>query len=102
MKMTRKVTGKIAALVVVALVSVAIMAVALTGMQNTLSRSGYTDEIAAEQEALPGLLEAAASETVENTEQYDAIYQSKAAQVAYAAQNGTGFEASDAQRVAYQ
>ena len=46
MKMTRKVTGKIAALVVVALVSVAVMAVALTGMQNTLSRSGYTDEIA--------------------------------------------------------
>ena len=102
MKMTRKVTGKIAALVAVALVSVAVMAVALTGMQNTLSRSGYTDEIAAEQEALPGLLEAAASETVENTEQYDAIYQSKAAQVAYAAQNGTGFEATDAQMVAYQ
>ena len=100
--MSKKLTVKIGALIAVAVASLIIMAIALTGMQGSLTRSGYTDEIKQEAAALPELLAEAEAETADNTEQYDAIYQSKAAQVAFMAQNETGFEATDAKMAEYR
>ncbi|MDM8246521.1 hypothetical protein QUW40_07890 [Collinsella tanakaei] len=48
------------------------------------------------------MLEAAEDESAENAEQFDAIYQSKADQLAFIAQNNVGFEATDAKMVEYQ
>ncbi len=100
--MSKKLTVKVGALIVVAVASLVIMAIALTGMQGSLTRSGYTEEIKQEAAELPELLAEAETETADNTEQYDAIYQSKAAQVAFMAQNETGFEATDAKMAEYR
>ncbi len=102
MRMSKGLTVKIGVLVAVVLASMLAMGVLLSGMQSNLTRASYTEEIDYEEESLPELLEQADAETVENTAQFDAIYQSKAASVAFMAQNDTGFEATDAKMVEYQ
>ncbi len=100
--MSKGLTAKIAVLVAVVLASMIAMGVLLTGMQGQLTRSSYAEEIEYEEASLPELLEQADAETAENTAQFDAIYQSKAASVSFMAQNDAGFEATDAKMVEYQ
>ena len=102
MRMSKGLTTKIAVLVAVVLASMIAMGVLLTGMQGQLTRSSYAEEIEYEEASLPELLEQADAETVENTAQFDAIYQSKAASVAFMAQNDACFEATDAKMAEYR
>ena len=100
--MSEKLFKKTRLLLMVVAISLVAMAVLLSGMQDDLSRESYRTEIEQEIKELPGLLEAAEDESAENAEQFDAIYQSKADQLAFIAQNNVGFEATDAKMVEYQ
>ena len=100
--MSEKLFKKTRLLLMVVAISLVAMAVLLSGMQDDLSRESYRTEIEQEIKELPGLLEAAEEESAENAEQFDAIYQSKADQLAFIAQNNVGFEATDATMVEYQ
>lgn len=102
MRMSKGLTVRIGVLIAVVLASMVAMGVLLTGMQGQLTRSSYAEEIEYEEASLPELLEQADAETVENTAQFDAIYQSKAASVAFMAQNDAGFEATDAKMAEYR
>ena len=100
--MSEKLFKKTRLLLMVVAISLVAMAVLLSDMQDDLSRESYRTEIEQEIKELPGLLEAAEDESAENAEQFDAIYQSKADQLAFIAQNNVGFEATDAKMVEYQ
>ena len=100
--MSEKLFKKTRLLLMVVAISLVAMAVLLSGMQDDPSRESYRTEIEQEIKELPGLLEAAEEESAENAEQFDAIYQSKADQLAFIAQNNVGFEATDAKMVEYQ
>ena len=103
--MSEKLFKKTRLLLMVVAISLVTMAVLLSGVQDDLSRKSYRTEIEQEIKELPGLLEAAedeSAENAENAEQFDAIYQSKADQLAFIAQNNVGFEATDAKMVEYQ
>ena len=100
--MSVKLKVKIAILVLVAAVSMAVMGVVLSTMQNDLSLEDYTSEMRQEADALPELLESAQENVDQNTITYDEIFQSKAASVAFMANNDTGFEATDAKMAEYK
>lgn len=100
--MSVKLKVKIAILVLVAAVSMAVMGVVLSTMQNDLSLEDYTSEMRQEADALPELLESAQENVDQNTLTYDEIFQSKAASVAFMANNDTGFEATDAKMAEYK
>ena len=86
----RNLKVKIAVLVLVAAASMAVMGVRLSTMQTELSLDGYASEMRQESDALEGLL-ASADEGVEQIVTFDEIYQSKAASVAFMANNDAGF-----------
>ena len=100
--MSKKLKAKVALLICAVVASMALMGVTLSQMQAGLSLDDYRTEMSQQAEQLPGLLEQASDETSDNTERYDAIYQSKAASVAYLANNNTGYEATHAKMVEYQ
>lgn len=100
--MSRKLKVKIAVLIVVAALSMGAMGVLLASMQSDLSLDGYTQEMKQEAASLPDLLASANDEVEQNTVTYDAIFQSKAASVAFMANNNAGFEATDAKMVEYK
>lgn len=100
--MSRKLKVKIAILIVVAAVSMAVMGVLLSTMQTELSLDGYASEMQQESDALEGLLTVADEGVEQNTVTFDEIYQSKAASVAFMANNDAGFAATDAKMVEYQ
>ena len=100
--MSRKLKVKIAALVLVAAASMAVMGVLLSTMQTDLSLDGYTQEMRQEGAALPDVLAEADEDVRQNTDVYDAIFQSKAQSIAFMANNDAGFEATDAKMVEYQ
>lgn len=100
--MSTKLKIKIAVLVAVAAASMACMGALLFSMQGNLSIESYTQEMRQEAEALPDLLAAADESAVQNTETYDAIFQSKAESVAFMAHNDAGFEATNAKMVEYK
>lgn len=94
--MTNRLKIKIAALIAVAAIGLVAMGALLTGMQTDMLVEGYQQEMDQEAAELPTLLQEAADETEQNTETFDAIYQSKAASVAFMANNNAGFEATNA------
>lgn len=59
------------------------MGVILSTMQDNISLENYRADIQREMDELPTLLETADDETAQNEETFDAIYQSKAASVAF-------------------
>ena len=100
--MSRKLKVKIAVLVLVAAASMAVMGVLLSTMQTELSLDGYASEMRQESDALESLLASADEGVEQNTVTFDEIYQSKAASVAFMANNDAGFAATDAKMVEYQ
>ncbi|MDM8300254.1 mechanosensitive ion channel domain-containing protein [Collinsella tanakaei] len=97
--MSKHLRIKITALLIVVAASMIVMGALLTNMQSSLSHGNYDEEMKQEAVQLERLLAEADEETVQNTEQFDAIYQSKAAQVAYMAQNDAGYAETDAKMV---
>lgn len=100
--MSRKLKVKVTVLIAVAAVSMAVMGVLLSTMQTELALDGYTSEMQQEADALEGLLAVADESVEQNTVTFDEIYQSKAASVAFMANNDAGFAAIDAKMVEYQ
>lgn len=100
--MSKKLSKKIVALLVVVAASMVAMAFLLYNMQSQLTRNSYVEEMQLEAEELETLLAEADEDTEQNTIQFDSNYQSKAAQVAFMAQNDAGFEISDTKMSEYQ
>lgn len=73
-----------------------IMGVILSTMQDNISLENYRADIQREMDELPTLLETADDETAQNKETFDAIYQSKAASVAFMANNKADYKATNA------
>lgn len=80
--MSKHLKAKITALLIVVAASIIVMGALLTSMQSSLSHGNCDEEMEQKAVELERLLAGADEETVQNTEQFDAIYQSKAAQVA--------------------
>lgn len=99
---SRRLTIKVAILAVLIVVSMVCMGVLLASMQDNLSLEDANEEIRLEQEDLPGLLETAQQETTENTTTFDDVYRSKAATIAFMANNNAGFELTDAKMAEYR
>lgn len=95
-----KIKGALLALFV--LLSMAVMGFTLVSMQDGLSIESCQADIQREMEELPSLLEEADAETAQNTETFDAIYQSKAESVAFMANHDTGFAATNAKMTEYK
>ena len=100
--MSRRLKIKAAILAAFVALSVVVMGCIVSSMQDDISLSNYTADIQHEMDDLPGLLESAQLETEQNTGTYDEIYQSKAASVAFMANNAAGFEITDAKMQEYK
>lgn len=100
--MSKNLKIKTAILAVFVALSVVVMGFIVSSMQDEISLSNYTADIQHEMDDLPGLLDSAQSETEQNTQTYDEIYQSKAESVAFMANNNTGFEITDAKMQEYK
>ena len=100
--MSRNLKIKIGVLVALAAVSLAVMVALLSTMQTNLALQSSEDEMRDEMAALPGQLDAASAEAQQDTETYDAIYQSRAESVAFMANNDAGFAATDAKMAEYK
>ena len=71
-------------------------------MQDNISLENYRADIQREMDELPTLLETADDETAQNEETFDAISQSKAASVAFMANNKAEYEATNAKMQEYK
>lgn len=100
--MSKKLKVKSALLAGVVVLSLIIMGVILSTMQDDISLNNYRADIQREMDELPVLLETAHDEAIQNEETFDAIYQSKAASVAFMANNNTGYKATDAKMREYK
>ena len=100
--MSRNLKIKAALLVAFAIASTVAMGFVLSAQQDGLSLESYRSDIEQEREALPGLLESAASETEQNTSTFDEIYRSKAETLRFMALHETGFEVTDAKMQEYR
>ena len=91
-------------LLLVAAIAVCMLAMGflLSNMQESLTLDRCDEEIAQQAESLPQLLQEADDETQQNTQTFDAIYQSKAETVAFMANNNAGFEPTNAKMAEYQ
>lgn len=100
--MSKKLKVKSALLAGVVVLSLIIMGVILSIMQDNISLENYRADIQREMDELPTLLETADDETAQNEETFDAIYQSKAASVAFMANNKADYEATNAKMQEYK
>ncbi len=100
--MSHRLKIKAALLGALVVVSLAAMGFVLATMQDGISLSNYKADMQREMEELPTLLDTAAEETATNTQTFDDIYRSKAADVAFMANNDTGFAATNAKMCQYQ
>ena len=100
--MSNKLKRKAFLLISLEVIALVIMGIFLNTMQKNLSLKGYRNDITEENKQIQILLNEAAEEAVQTTESYDAIFQSKAASIAFMAQNNAGFEASDSKMQEYQ
>ena len=82
-------------------VAVVVMGCLLYGMQERLQIANCDSEIKQQMESLPELIAEASDETAQNTQTFDAIYQSKAETVRFMTRNNVGFEATDAKMAEY-
>lgn len=88
---------KKSALLVIAIALCALVAGALlVTKQERLTFASYDNEYSQLADELPELLEDATNEAEQNTETFDAAYQSRAESIAFMAQNQAGYEATDA------
>lgn len=92
---------KAALLAGVVLICMVVMGVVVSTMQTNLSLENARQEMAVVAESLPETLDAANEETAQNKETYDAIFQSKAESISFAAHNDAGFEVSNAKMTEY-
>ncbi len=93
--MSKKLKNKVIILIAVVALGTVCMAICISGMQDRLMLSNYTQEMEQLADQIPQLLEQADEETSQNTVSYDAIYQSKAESVSFMAANNAGYEATD-------
>jgi moderate conductance mechanosensitive channel len=100
--MSTRLKKKTAILVATIVVCMVAMGFLLSGMQERLSISNCDTEISQEAAKLPELLQDAADETTQNTQTFDAIYQSKADSVAFMANNNAGYAATNAKMAEYK
>lgn len=100
--MSKKLKVKSALLAGVVVLSLIIMGVILSTMQDNISLENYRADIQREMDELPTLLETADDETAQNEETFDAIYQSKAASVAFMANNKADYKATNAKMQEYK
>ncbi|MDO4289375.1 MAG: mechanosensitive ion channel [Eubacterium sp.] len=89
-------------LIAVEVVTLIVMGFFLNAMQGNLSLKGYRNDIGEEIKQVQTLLQEAQEEKTQTEENYDAIYQSKAASVAFMAQNNVDFDATDAKMQEYK
>ena len=71
-------------------------------MQKNISLSNCKTEIQQQAARLPELLNSAKSEYEQNTQTYDAVFQSKADSIVFIANNNAGFEASNSKMQTYK
>ena len=100
--MSKRLKLKLVILVGIVVAGMVAMGTWVSMKQTDLSLQNYTQEMQEEAEALPSLLAEAQDETEQNTENFDAIYQSKAESVAFMANNNTGYEATDSKMQEYR
>lgn len=100
--MSKKLKVKSALLAGVVVLSLIIMGAILSTMQDNISLENYRADIQREMDELPTLLETADDETAQNEETFDAIYQSKAASVAFMANNKADYKATNAKMQEYK
>ena len=100
--MSKRLKLKLAILVGIVVLGMIAMGMWISTKQTNLFVQNYTQEMQQEAEALPALLAEAQDETEQNTQNFDAIYQSKAESVAFMANNNTGYEATDSKMQEYR
>ena len=100
--MFKKMKRKTLLLVAVEIVALVVMALFLNAMQGNLSLKGYRNDIGEEMNQVKALLQEADEEEGQTKENFDAIYQSKAASVGFMAQNDVDFAATDAKMQEYK
>ena len=101
MHMSKRLKLKLAILVGIVVVGMLGMGVWIAAKQTNLAVQDYTQEMQQEAQALPELLSQAQDETQQNTSNFDAIYQSKAESVAFMANAGAGYEATNSKMQEY-
>ena len=101
-EMSNKLKRKAFLLIALEVIALITMGIFLNTMQSNLSLKGYRNDITEENKQIQVLLEEAEDEANQTAESYDAIFQSKAASIAFMAQNNVGFEASDSKMQEYR
>ena len=99
--MSKRLKKKTAILAGAIVVSMVVMGALLNNMQEKLQLANCDSEIQQQMETLPDLLQEASDETAQNTQTYDAIYQSKAETIRFMVNNNVGFESTDAKMAEY-
>ena len=94
--MSKRLKKKTIILIAIVVVGIMCMGVVISTMQSNMTLDGYETEMKQELQDLPELIKNAAKETDQNTQTYDAIYQSKAQSVSFMANNNAGYKATDA------
>ena len=100
--MSKRMKIKIALLVVIVVGCLVGTGFLLSGVQQSLSLAGYTDEMRQQTTSLKATLRNADKETQASKDSFDETFASKAAAMAYLANNDTGFERTDAQMRDYR
>lgn len=100
--MSNKLKRKAFLLIALEIIALIIMGIFLNTMQSNLSLKRYRNDIAEEMKQIQTLLADADKESAEATKSYDAIFQSKAASIAFMAQNNADFKANDAKMQEYK
>ena len=100
--MSARLKVKTCILVAIVVAGMVAMGAWVSTMQNDATLSSYKAEMKAQLESLPETFKEADAETQENTETFDAIYQSKADSVAFMAQNNAGYETIDSKMTELQ
>ena len=100
--MSKRLKAKAALLVVIVLACLAGAGFTLSGVQQSLSLSGYTDEMRQQNASLKATLKQADLETQDTKDSFDETFEAKAAALAYLADNNTGFERTDAKMSEYK
>lgn len=100
--MSKRLGAKIAVLIAVVSVGLVAMGALLMFQQDSLSIRNYTYDMQQEMAELDVLLARADDGAAQAVANYDEVYQSKAASIAFMANNDAGFEVSDAKMSEYR
>ena len=100
--MSKKLRKKTIIVIATIIICMACVAQLVFEMQKNISFQNSKTEIEQQASRLPKLLETAKTDEQQNTETYDAVYQSKADSIAFIAKNNAGFEATDTKMADYK